>query len=177
MQFICVVALVTAAAAAIADHRTGEISNWITLPPAIGAPLLYGAFFGPEQAIRSVSSLLLCGSVPCLLFYRGAMGGGDVKLLAALGAITGGDLLTGLEIQLVSLLIAALLALAVLSWRGTLLSTILRASRSALRHLLGRSAPCEHSETPFTSLRLGAPVFLGTVVVVLPSLLRDVVSW
>ncbi|MEM7437414.1 MAG: A24 family peptidase [Myxococcota bacterium] len=175
MQFALLAALVTAAAAAIADHRTGEISNWITLPPAIGAPLLYGVLLGPEQAVRSVSSLLLCGSVPCLLFYRGAMGGGDVKLLATLGAVTGSDLLTGLEIQLVSFLVAALTASVVLTWRGMLLSTLLRAGRSALRRVLRRPDTSPRPELPFTSLRLGAPVFLGTAAVVLPALLRNAV--
>src|SRR5687767_10166147 len=100
------VAVGLAAAAAITDWRTGRIPNWLTLPPLVAAPVAYVAAAGLDGLLPSLLGMLVCGAPPYILFRRGAMGGGDVKLLAAVGAVAG--ISVGLEGQLLGLVIASL---------------------------------------------------------------------
>jgi prepilin peptidase CpaA len=75
--------------AAIEDHHVRKIRNWLTLSLAITGliqPALGGAgiSFG-----MSVCGLLTGFGLLFVLFAIGAVGGGDVKLLAGLGAWVG----------------------------------------------------------------------------------------
>ncbi|HUT76207.1 MAG TPA: A24 family peptidase, partial [Polyangia bacterium] len=56
--------------------------------------------------------------VPLLLFWRGAMGGGDVKLLGALGALVGID--AGLELETLAFLFGAVHGIAAWARSGRL---------------------------------------------------------
>src|SRR5262245_30441442 len=91
-------ALLIAAVAAVTDFRRGEIPNWLTLPPLAVAPAAYGILHGPWGALGAIAAATVAGLVPYLLFRRGAAGGGDVKLFAALGATAG--LSIGIEAEL-----------------------------------------------------------------------------
>src|SRR5690242_18234513 len=88
---VCILACVAiTAVAAVTDTRTGHIPNWLTLPPLIIAPLLWGAHGGLWRVdggslVGSLLSMLGCALVPLLLFFKRACGAGDVKLFAAVG--------------------------------------------------------------------------------------------
>lgn len=72
--------------AAIGDLRTREISNWLNGAIALLAiPFWWsvGLSFWPDIAIQ-VGIAAAVFVIFALLFYLGAMGGGDVKLVAAL---------------------------------------------------------------------------------------------
>jgi len=155
-------ALGVAAAAAVYDWRRGEIPNWLTLPPVVLAPCVYGLAFGIEHALHSLAAAFLGGLVPYVLFRWGAMGGGDVKLFGALGAITGFDLLIGVEIQLAALLVALIAASGALAWKGRLLGTIANALAVGLGPLLPlrwRRTRCVELSTP---IRMGGSIFVAT---------------
>jgi len=77
--------------AAWSDHRHGRIPNALTLP-ALAAGLVLG----------SPAGALVSAGLPLLLFGRGKVGGGDVKLFAALGALLGVRL--GLTVEALALL-------------------------------------------------------------------------
>ena len=102
-------ALGLALTAAITDWRKGEIPNWLTLPPLVVAPVVYGILLGKMGAIASVLGIVFCGLPTLVLWWQGGIGGGDVKLVAAIGATAG--LMAGLEIELVAFVVAALYAL------------------------------------------------------------------
>ena len=88
-------ALGTALIAAMTDARTGRIPNWLTLG-SLGLALLWQV--GLWQGNFTVDALLgiaAGGLIPLAahVVTRGrAIGGGDVKLLAALGAWLGPEL-------------------------------------------------------------------------------------
>ena len=161
-------ALILATVAAVADWRTGEISNWITLPPVAVSPVLYGVFVGSHYALLSAASLFLCAFLPYGLFRQGAMGGGDVKLFAALGAVTGFDLKAGIEIQLIAFAIGMALALGLLAWRGQLVGALASVLRTALIRLRLRARPSSTEPRLLTPIRMGGAILLGTIIVVLP---------
>jgi prepilin peptidase CpaA len=169
-------ALCIAATAAFCDWRRGEIPNWLTLPALLLAPCGYGLAFGLEYALHSLAAGVLGGLVPYFLFRRGAMGGGDVKLFGALGAVTGFDLLLGVEIQLAAFVAALVVASAALAWKGALIGTLRNALAVGFSPLLPqrwRREPCDQLAAP---VRLGAPIFVATGFFVAPHLLLAWVS-
>ncbi len=153
--------IAVAATAAATDARSGLIPNWITLPPLLAALVLHFTTQGLGGLALSLAGALVCGLVPYLLFRQGTMGGGDVKLLAALGALGGPEV--GLEIELIGMTLAALYALAVLAWRGGLARTLLSSLWIVANVFLPPSRRREIKPTELVALRLGVPLFLGTV--------------
>ena len=72
------------------DLKEGIIPDAVVLP-ALGMGILYSALFPPNTLWESVAGALLGGGVltTIALLSRGGMGGGDIKLMAALGAWLG----------------------------------------------------------------------------------------
>ena len=167
-------ALGVATTAALCDWRRGEIPNWLTLPPIVVAPLAYGLAFGIEYALHSLAAALLSALVPYLMFRGGVMGGGDVKVFGALGAITGFDLLVGIEIELGAFVVAMVVACGALAWKGVLLRTLGNALTQALNPLLPvrwRQGPCTALSAP---VRMGGAILVATGICTAPYL---VAAW
>jgi prepilin peptidase CpaA len=75
--------------AAMTDLRTRKIRNWLTFSiilSGICRPLLVG---GPPSVEQAVLGVFAGAALPLVLFALGALGGGDVKLLAGVGAWLG----------------------------------------------------------------------------------------
>lgn len=155
-------ALLIAAIAAVTDFRTGEIPNWLTLPPLAAAPLAYGLIDGIWAAVASIAAIAVCGLVPYLLFRRGAAGGGDVKLFAAIGAVAG--MAVGIEVQLVTFMAAALISLGRLAWNGKLFKTLANSAFLGLNPILPQRWRREVAPELMTMVRLGGFAFVGTFV-------------
>ena len=155
-------ALVLLAGAALWDARTGCIPNALTLPPLFLAPLVYLGIHGLDAALWSLVSALGCGLLPYLMFRKGAAGGGDVKLLAALGAVAGVGM--GIETQLYGFGIAAAFSLVLLAFRGELLRTLGRSLVLLLSGLLPRSRKPVIATSELTSVRMGVPFFAGALL-------------
>jgi prepilin peptidase CpaA len=159
-------ALGASAAAAITDLRTGHIPNGLTLPLfALGpAAALFeahrrGAPLGPA-ALACAVGVAVCGAVPYLLFRLGGMFGGDVKLLAGLGAVLGP--MVGLEAQLDAFVAAALFALGRMAFRGQLFAVLGRSARLAVRAVSKEAEPVP--EELMTVMRFGPAAFVGVAV-------------
>ncbi len=71
------------------DLRYGHISNSFTFGASTAGLLLNLLFRGAEGGLSSVGGWLLGVALLFAFFALGAMGSGDVKLLAAVGAIEG----------------------------------------------------------------------------------------
>jgi prepilin peptidase CpaA len=166
MDFLIPTAMIlVAAAAAVSDARTGTIPNWLTLPPLCAALLLYLITQGAGGLLYSLAGALVCGLVPYIMFRAGSMGGGDVKLLAALGALAGPQ--AGLEVELLGMSIAAAYALILLARRGQLGKTLVSTLWLALNIFLPPNRRRQIQADEMTPLRLGVPLFLGTVAALL----------
>ncbi len=154
--------LIVALAAAVVDARTGRIPNWLTLPAMALALAWYAYAQGLSGGLVWAVGLLGCGLLPYFAFRMGAMGGGDVKLFAALGALNGLSL--GTEILMASLIAGCLQALLVLAIRKQLVAT-LRTSAAVARNVFVPAA--QRREVPLsslTTLRLGPAIFVGTAI-------------
>jgi prepilin peptidase CpaA len=112
----------------------------------------------------SVVGAVVCGLVPLFLYRLSAIGGGDVKLLAALGALCMPML--GLEAELYGFVAAALIAPARLAFEGKLFTTLGNAGRLALNPLLPKAKRKEIDPQKMTWFRMGPAIFVGTALAV-----------
>lgn len=114
--------LIVAVVAAACDLRSGRISDWLTLPALLAGIVVHGWTGGLMGVCLAVLGALLTAAPAWVLFRRGGMGGGDVKLLGAIGAFVGAE--RGLEIFFGAILVAIFAVVLKHVWRGTLLSAI-----------------------------------------------------
>ncbi|MEW5773584.1 MAG: prepilin peptidase [Thermodesulfobacteriota bacterium] len=77
------------AAAVVADLRARRIPNLLTLPACLGFLLLRLVLFGPEGFVAGLAGLGLGLGLMLPAYGLGVMGGGDAKLMAAVGAALG----------------------------------------------------------------------------------------
>lgn len=88
---------------AVIDVRTARIPNPLTYCALLAALVLRLAFQGLSGLKSGSIGMLVAGGLFLLLFVVGAMGGGDMKLMAAVGAWVG-------SMQVMTLILAAALA-------------------------------------------------------------------
>lgn len=161
--YVCALALALAAVAAVTDWRTGFIPNWLTLPPIVLGPIVYGIVDGLAGFLGSLIAIVLCGVIPLLMFRVRGMAGGDVKLFAALAAICGASL--ALEAQVLALLIGCIYALGRLTWDGKLLRTLTNALFLAANPILPPRMRRSPNPELLAKLRLGGAIFAGLLLV------------
>ncbi len=76
------------AVAAVIDTRQRRIPNWLTFG-LLAAGLGRAAVFGAAAVGHAALGVLAGGAIPLVLYSMSAIGAGDVKLLAAVGAWVG----------------------------------------------------------------------------------------
>lgn len=169
IQVAAVLCLVTAAA--VTDLRSHRIPNLITGPALLlgillallsdGLPGLGAAFAGIGVAVGVWIVSLLTG---------GGMGGGDIKLLGAVGALGGPSFL--LQSLTVAILVGGLMALVLALARGRLGEVLSRCGRwIVLRASLHAQVPLS-TDDPGLKLPYALPIALG----VLACMLRPLVG-
>jgi prepilin peptidase CpaA len=161
-QYFYLAALAVALVAAVVDARTGHIPNWLTLG-ALALTL-------PAKALASASfvtsglALLgaaLCALLPWLVYRAGGMGGGDVKLFAAIGALL--QPFAGLHAVTYAFVAVALYAILLLARKRRIASAFGTAARLFNSRLSPRAAPATQE---MTELCFGPAIFIGTLLAV-----------
>lgn len=141
-------ALLTAGAGAVFDVRSHRIPNLLTGPAIVIALAAHLILNGWSGLASSAEAGLICGLVFFLFFLAGGMGAGDVKLMAAVGCMTGIS-------EVAPLLILTALA-------GGVLAIGLALSRGRLRETLGNMGSLivhhgAHGFAPHPQLNLSNP--------------------
>ncbi|MBI2843004.1 MAG: prepilin peptidase [Armatimonadetes bacterium] len=75
--------------AVVTDVRTGKIKNWLTLPAIASGPILHWFQSGNHQALLSLAGIGIMILVAAFLVTFRIVGGGDAKLLVAVGSLAG----------------------------------------------------------------------------------------
>lgn len=168
---VFIVAIAIAAVGAVFDWRKGEIPDWLTLPAILAAPVLHIVRFklakesmesAAFEGAYSLGGAALSAVVPLLLFRQSAIGGGDVKLFIALGAIL--QPVLGVEAQMYGFFAGAILAPARLAYEGKLIAT-LKNSLSILTNLfLPKTKQKTVDAAALSWFRLGPAILLGVVL-------------
>ena len=91
---ISAVVLVWLVVCAIQDWKSGEVSNWLTIP-AMALGMGYAVYMGRERLILVAAAL--AGLM--LLYVLGSLGGADVKVLVALAGLWPTAMLAALLVQ------------------------------------------------------------------------------
>jgi prepilin peptidase CpaA len=102
-KYFLVGAVLVASAGAVIDVRTARIPNRLTYTMLLTALLLRTGLLGLSGLKSGVIGMAVSGGLFLLLFTVGAMGGGDMKLMAAVGAWVG-------SAQVQTLILAAAIA-------------------------------------------------------------------
>jgi prepilin peptidase CpaA len=164
-------ALGVAAVGCATDLKLGKIPNSLTLPVLALAPLARMAFASRLGAAHddvllegaySVLGALVAAVVPLTLYRKSAIGAGDVKLFAALGALAQPSL--GLEILSWAFGIALLVAPVSLLYQGKLLSTLKNVGTLALNSVRPPSGQREIAAETMSWFKLGPAILLATLL-------------
>lgn len=164
------VTVVTVAICVVTDVRFGKIFNVVTLPAAIIGLILnivFGGLGGPAERGLVAS---LCGfatgfGVFLLSSAFGRiLGGGDIKLLMALGAIQGPSTL--LLTIIYTALAGGVMAIVVMLWRRDFMAGIRRLLSGLTLRVVAR-VPIDVSETKSTArLPYAIPIAVGCLIAV-----------
>jgi prepilin peptidase CpaA len=164
-----IVAFVVSAVAAVYDVRAWRIPNWLTLGVLAVAPVghfvfglvVHGASSGLEGAAWSIAGAALCALVPALGWRSGTFGGGDVKLLAAVGAVCLPKV--GITVEFDAMVVGAVFAFGKLAWDGRLFATLGRSLMLAVNPLLPKARRRVVATEAMTPMRFG-PAIAGGVL-------------
>jgi prepilin peptidase CpaA len=173
LLLLCCLLFVSVAAAW--DWRTGLIPNGLTLGGLGVGFVLHVAVHiadlsssGPASAVlagafNAALGVVLCGLAPYLLFRMDAMGGGDVKLLAAVGAFVGPTL--GIELELSAFIAMALFSPVRLAYEGKLLAVLGNTMVLIANPFLPKARRREVPRELMTAFKFGPAVFVANAVV------------
>ena len=158
-----VVVVVFVCLAAWWDARTGRIPNEVTVS-GLAAALILRAPLGVDPLLQGVGGSALAFGIGIVLYALRAIGGGDVKLLAGVGAFVGAaEILPALGLIAV---LGAAYALLIVSFRGLLPLLVFNTIDLIKSWLtLGRAGPFRKLESPNAlTIAYGVPIALGTLL-------------
>src|SRR3954466_13569304 len=112
-------------AAAVVDWRHRLIPNWITFPLLAAGLIASWTGSGIVSPAQAAVGLFVGFSIPFVLFAIGAMGPGDVKLLAGVGAWLGP--VASIKVYLAGCIVGLVIVLVQSAWQGRL-TTLFRNS-------------------------------------------------
>lgn len=117
-----VVLLALVVAAGITDVHSNKVPNLLTYPAVVVGLVLSPLPDGWEGVGSSLLGLV-AGFVPFFILYlRGGMGGGDVKLMAAIGALKGWPFI--LNAMMASILVGGLFAMVLVVWERQVVTAV-----------------------------------------------------
>ena len=147
------------AGALYSDIKQGRIPNALTYPAAVVGLVLAVATGGLPLLISSLQGFALGFTILFLGMMFGGIGGGDVKLAAALGA------LTGLQATMLGLLymglLAGAMALGIMIWKGKLLRSLRNMWRYIITSLIPVLEPEELDAQNSDAFPLGVAIVGG----------------
>ena len=93
LWLVLVICIVLLAIAAFTDLKSLEVPDWLThggiVLGLLIATILSFVNWSIWPLVSSLAGLAITFAIACLMFYTGQWGGGDAKLLMALGALVG----------------------------------------------------------------------------------------
>jgi prepilin peptidase CpaA len=143
---VALVAFACATVGALCDIASRRVPNLLTLPAILCGLLLHLLLAGARDLLFSLAAGALCGSLFFVLYLAGGMGAGDVKLMAAMGCLSGLPQVPML--LLATALAGGVMALALALRHGRLLHTL-----GGMRQIVAHHGT--HGLVPHPELHLG----------------------
>ena len=181
-----IVALVVTAA--VVDLRCGKVPNWLTYPAiligllghaVVGYASGGGVWGGVEQmGLAGALKGLAMGFFPLLLCWlAGGIGGGDAKLMGAVGALGGWRLVLGA--MLFGFVIAGLMAVIVMIRGRIVRRTVRRVWHTIVLLIIPGAKPADPTGPDSPTVPLAVALCLGTFVAMfeLEPVIRSFLGW
>jgi len=162
--------------AAAADLRLKKIPNWLTYPAillGLAGNTLAGWTNPAGRWWGLVASLagFAVGFLPLLLAWlAGGIGGGDAKLMGAVGAIGGWQFV--LSAMLYGFVVAALMAVAVMVRRHLVRRTLRRVWQTLVLLVTPGARPADPTDRDSPTVPFGVALCVGTLAAIAEVLLR-----
>ena len=170
MVALCVL-LILLAAATWTDVARHEILNWNTYPGILAGLLLNLAGLvivggGTEGLSAGLGGFLVCGLIMLMAFVLFQVGGGDVKLIAMMGAFLGVE--RGMFALLWTFSIGFVLGAAIIIWQTGLLQILRNVYHHALLIIRARGwiSPSSEQRKPLERGLFLAPAALLAAIIV-----------
>ena len=170
---------VTMVIAAVVDCRTGRIPNRLTVTAMVAGLALWIWAGGSSDGLRGAAGGLgqsvlglACGLLPCaVLAGMGGMGGGDAKLIGAVGALSA-DWRFVVATVFFGFVVGALFALALMV-RHRIVRRTLGRIYLAVVTALGRGRPTLPGDSP--RVPMAVALLIGALLAVLER--RGILAW
>ena len=163
MELNHIITLILVTAAAFFDLRSKRIPNTLTYS-ACALGLLLGVFSGGWPGLGNAALGFAAGFVPMfILFAGGTLGGGDVKLMAGVGALLGFP--AALNAVIASILAGGFFAAVLLLWQGRLLGILKYAGSKLWSKVFTYYAPLPEPEAN-DAFPFGVAIALGTAMTI-----------
>lgn len=121
-NFLAMILAALVMTAALFDLRSRRIPNWLSLSGVLAGIALNTFLFELAGFEKALAGMATAFGVYFVLYLARAMGAGDVKLMAAVGAFVGPS--NWLVIFLITALVGGVIALCFLAWRKRLKKTL-----------------------------------------------------
>ncbi|MEO0128684.1 MAG: A24 family peptidase [candidate division WOR-3 bacterium] len=138
-----------------------KIFNWITLPGIALGFLVNGIFSGLPGLKSSGLGFAIGFGFLFIIFLFGGMGGGDVKLMGAIGAIKGYPFIISALVY--SILVGGFIAFAVLIWKKKFLRTMLKIFLFLIHKIFPFFGLPEMDKEHMEKVPFGIAIVLGTI--------------
>ncbi|RXH54337.1 A24 family peptidase [Granulicella sibirica] len=125
-------ALIVASVAAFHDVRERRISNRLTGPSVLTGLLIHFVLGGFRQLGLSLLGGMIAGGIFLFFYLAGGLGAGDVKLMTAVGCITGIGYIR--DILLVTVILGAVFAIILAFAHGRVRTTLANVSILLAHH-------------------------------------------
>lgn len=173
-NLVLVTVTVVTAIAGWIDLRTGKIPNEVVVGGFVVGIAMHLWVHAAQAHPESFSDwgyplfniglgIIACGVVPFCLFWSGAMGGGDTKLLAVIGATLGP--IVGLQIEFYAFIALALFAPIKMAYEGRILQLLGNMAVMAANPFRAKENRRAVPRELMTKLRFGPAVFAATALV------------
>jgi prepilin peptidase CpaA len=144
------------------DATADRIPNQLTVG-GLAAALVLRALLGVDHVLYGLGGFGVAFGIALVLYALRAIGGGDVNLLAAVGAFLGSGEIMG-ALGLIAVLGAAF-TLIVVSRRGLLPLLVFNTFDLIKAWLsLGRAGPIRKEASPMLTIPYGVPIAAGTLI-------------
>jgi prepilin peptidase CpaA len=127
------IASLCAMVAAGFDIKSRRIPNLLTGPALLAGLLLHLGIDGWHGLLTSFAAAMICGGIFLVFYLAGGMGAGDVKLIAAVGAIAG--LPSTPYLLVLTSLAGGVLGIGLALMRGRLKQTLFNVGALAAHHV------------------------------------------
>ena len=163
-QIALYAAVVLVTIAAYFDIRSHRIPNAITYPAWAVGLLLAGLTAGWPGVVNSGIGFAVTFVPLFIMFVGGTMGGGDVKLMAGVGALLGFP--AGLNALISSIIVGGFFAAVILLWQGRLFPILKHAASVTWSKIYWAHVPVDPPPQQKDAFPFGVAIALGTYLTV-----------